>query len=249
MLAIKRINDMDPIDHNKLIKKIAKQQLEPFGIYQKGQSRTFLFDRGWYTIIIEFQPSSYSKGTYLNVGLDFNFYPRNYFAFGFGYRENGFEPVKDEKQFTQLVFDLCNIAMGKVKKLDKKFSTVSNSLKVLNKENSNDSWELFDKAVLNVLNNNFEQAKKILQEISDKECKYDYEFERKELVNKLLSIGSSNEELTREVRLMILETRKLKKLSESTVEEILTENHKLESKNENNFQFSNMLSKLFAYLK
>ena len=78
---------MDPIDHNKLIKKIAKQQLEPFGIHQKGQSRTFLFDRGWYTIIIEFQPSSYSKRTYLNIGLDFNFYPRNYFAFGFGYQK------------------------------------------------------------------------------------------------------------------------------------------------------------------
>ena len=104
-------------------------------------------------------------------------------------------------------------------------------------------------AVLNVLNNNFEQSKKILQEISDMECKYDYEFERKELVNKLLSIGSSNEELTREVKLMILETRKLKKLSDSTVEEILAENHKLQSKNENNFQFFNMLSKLFTYLK
>ncbi len=200
------------IDHNKLLKKVVKEQLKPFGIFQKGQSRTFLYDKGWSTIIIEFQPSSYSKGTFLNVGLDFNFYPRNYFAFGYGYRENGFEQFDNEKQFTDLTINLCELAIKKVKELDEKFLNIPKALSTLNKEDSNDTWRLFDKAILNVLNDKFDQSKKILNVIINRECKYDYEFQRKQVAHDLLMNSNSDVELLNKINSLIIQTREQKKL-------------------------------------
>ncbi len=61
---------MMPIEpnHNKLFTKIANKRFKPHGIIQQGQSRTFFNDKIWFTIIIEYQPPSFSKGTFLNVG-------------------------------------------------------------------------------------------------------------------------------------------------------------------------------------
>lgn len=217
---------IENIDHNKLLKKIVKERLKPFGIFQKGQSRTFLYDKGWYTIIIEFQPSSFSKGTFLNVGIDFNFYPRDYFTFNFGYRENGFEQFNSEKQFTKLCNKLCELAVKKVKELDIKFLNLSIALNTLNTENSSDTWMLFDKAILNVLNDNYEQAKKILNEIQERECEYDYEFERKETVNKLLLNSNATDDLLRNVETLIIQTRDLKKLPALTSLQLQQMNNK-----------------------
>jgi len=101
---------------------------------QQGQSRTFLYDKGWFTIIIEFQPSSLSKGTCLNSGVDFNFYPRDYFAFGYGYRETGFEEFNDEEQFNKLVNELCDLTIKRVQQLDQKFTDIWTALKTFEKE-------------------------------------------------------------------------------------------------------------------
>lgn len=208
------------IDHNKLLKKIVKEQLKPFGIFQKGQSRTFLYDKGWYTIIIEFQPSSYSKGTFLNVGLDFNFYPRDYFAFSFGYRENGFEQFENEKQFTNLTIDLCELAIKKVKELEENFLNLPISLETVKKEDSKDTWKLFDKAILNALNDNFDQAKNILNEIHNRECEYDYEFERKQVVHAILLNSNKDNVLIQKVKTLIIQTREQKKLPNIKIDEL-----------------------------
>src|SRR6266513_2483077 len=43
--------------------------LGPLGFKRKGRSRIWLADRGWWLLVIEFQPSSSRRGaTYLNVG-------------------------------------------------------------------------------------------------------------------------------------------------------------------------------------
>jgi hypothetical protein len=120
-------------DHNKLLKKIASEKLLPHGIVQEGKSRNFLYDNGWWIIIVEFQPSSFSKGTYLNIGVDFNFYPKDYFAFTYGYREKGFESAKDEKQFEQLIGEYCDYTIAKVEELKVKFQDVYSAIRIFRK--------------------------------------------------------------------------------------------------------------------
>lgn len=57
--------------HEKIIKQTAKKILAPEGLFQKGQSRTWLEDNGYYLTVIEFQPSQYDRGAYLNAGISF----------------------------------------------------------------------------------------------------------------------------------------------------------------------------------
>ncbi|WP_276975886.1 hypothetical protein [Flavobacterium filum] len=208
------------IDHNKLLKKIAKERLKPYGIFQHGQSRIFLYDRGWFTIVIEFQPSSWSKGTYLNIGVDFNFYPRDYFAYSFGYRERGFEEFKDEGQFIKLMNELCDLTIIRVKVLDLKFTDILTALKTVDDEKEKDNWRIYDVAILNALASNFEKSRKQLEQVSKIKCVYDWEIERKKLVDELLEWMLVNPDSIDKIKSIISETRQLKKLPKMTLDNI-----------------------------
>jgi len=54
-------------EHGKLIAAAARAALAPLGCRRKGQSRVWFSDERFWYILIEFQPSAWSKGTYLNV--------------------------------------------------------------------------------------------------------------------------------------------------------------------------------------
>lgn len=60
---------MEP--HAKIINAVAKRILAPQCFFRKGSSRVWLQDNGWFLTVVEFQPSGYSKGTYLNVAMNF----------------------------------------------------------------------------------------------------------------------------------------------------------------------------------
>lgn len=58
-------------DHNKIIRHAAREVLEPLGLFRRGQSRMWIDDNGWFLILVEFQPSGFSKGSYLNVAINY----------------------------------------------------------------------------------------------------------------------------------------------------------------------------------
>ena len=63
-------------DHNAAIAKAARTVLGPSGCVRKGDApRTWLDDRGWWIGIVEFQPSGFSKGSYLNVAASWLWKP------------------------------------------------------------------------------------------------------------------------------------------------------------------------------
>ena len=69
--------------HGRIIAAIAKARLEPLGCQRKGRSRFWFSDERFWLIGIEFQPSSSSRGTYLNVGANWLWYPKRYFSFDY----------------------------------------------------------------------------------------------------------------------------------------------------------------------
>jgi hypothetical protein len=58
---------MAELDHNKLIADAARAALGPLEFRRKGRSRTWYRDGTWWLAVIEFEPSSFSRGSYLNV--------------------------------------------------------------------------------------------------------------------------------------------------------------------------------------
>jgi hypothetical protein len=56
-------------EHGRIIAAAAKAALLPLGCKRKGQSRLWYSDQRFWVITVEFQPSGWSKGCYLNVGV------------------------------------------------------------------------------------------------------------------------------------------------------------------------------------
>jgi hypothetical protein len=74
------------LPHTRLLHAAAGEVLSPLGIVQKGRSRTWIDDRGWWLGVIEFQPSSWSRGSHLNVGVNWLWNERDDLAFDVGAR-------------------------------------------------------------------------------------------------------------------------------------------------------------------
>jgi hypothetical protein len=209
------------IDHNKLLKNIAKERLKPYGIFQQGQSRTFLYDRGWFIVLIEFQPSSWSQGTYLNIGVDFNFYPRENFAFSYGYREKEFEEFKDEKQFGKLVNELCDLTILRVQEIDHKYQDIWTALQTVDKDKGNNTWRLYDVAVLNALTSNYDRAQQQFIKVSNEKCEYEWEIQRKQLTDEILTWQQNTSTFADNIKNLIIKTRQLKKLPAMTHDQLM----------------------------
>ncbi len=200
------------IDHNKLLTKIAKEKLQAQGIQQKGQSRLFIHDNYWYTIIIEFQPSAYDKGTFLNVAADFNFYPRGHFTYTVGGREKEFIAFQNETQFAAAVNSLCDVAVDRVNVLKKLLVDYSTAQKTIIKElNPADSWNNLDIAFVCALDDNILDAKNSLNKVLADNCQLEYEFARKEfalMIQRWFDLPNLSSKIDEQIK----QTRKLKKL-------------------------------------
>jgi hypothetical protein len=66
--------------HARIITLAARTALGPLGLRQ-GRSRLWIDDHGWWLVNVEFQPSSWRKGSYLNVGEQHLWCERGYFVF------------------------------------------------------------------------------------------------------------------------------------------------------------------------
>ena len=71
------------VDYNKIIKKGANGVFKPHGLFQKGSSRVWIDDNGWYLTVVEFQPSAWDKGTYLNVSVHFLWDEKDYLSYDY----------------------------------------------------------------------------------------------------------------------------------------------------------------------
>jgi len=112
-------------DHNKLIAAAAKEALKPLGLRREGKSRLWYDDHGWWCIVVEFQPSSWSRGTYLNVGVSWLLYEHAYWTFDVGYREQGFEPAKTVTKFADALTSVVDHARRSIQFYRDRFATIA----------------------------------------------------------------------------------------------------------------------------
>lgn len=105
---------------SKIIKQVCKEVLIPLGVFQKGTSRLYIDDNGYFFTVIEFQPSNWGKGTYLNIGLTFLWDNNQSDVLYFGFsrqpaaRYGKFVEYKNETQFRNEVAELANVAKTEI---------------------------------------------------------------------------------------------------------------------------------------
>lgn len=110
----------DKNNHSKIISQVCKEILIPLGVFQKGTSRIYLDDNDYFFTVIEFQPSNWNRGSYLNIGLtflwDYNKSDVLYYAFSRqpAARYGKFVEYKNETQFRKEITNLINIAKNEI---------------------------------------------------------------------------------------------------------------------------------------
>ena len=111
-------------DHNTLIARAARAALRPIGCIQKGRSRIWLDDHHWWVTVVEFQPSSWSKGTYLNVGACWLWHIKDYLSFDEGYRVDSFTSAENLERFESAVDGVAARAKQEVLYFRQRFPTL-----------------------------------------------------------------------------------------------------------------------------
>lgn len=120
-----------PGTHDRIIADAAKVALGPLGFKRKGRSRTWLADHGWWLTIVEFQPSSWSKGSYLNVAAHWLWSEIGSLSFDFGGRIiEHIEYVTDD-QFTRAAAGLVETAAIEAHRIAELFDNLSQTADVL----------------------------------------------------------------------------------------------------------------------
>ena len=91
----------------RIIHQRCKEVLLPLGVFQKGTSRIYIDDNGYFFTVVEFQPSSFAKGTYLNVALHFLWKEHEDVTYDFSAgpssRVRDFVEYQDDEQFSREV--------------------------------------------------------------------------------------------------------------------------------------------------
>src|SRR5512147_2046072 len=86
-------------EHGEQLATAAETILSPLGCVRIGRSRTWISDQRFWVIVIEFQPSSFSKGSYLNVGAMWLWDAKDYWSFDHGNRIERFTKFQNASQF------------------------------------------------------------------------------------------------------------------------------------------------------
>ena len=128
--------------HTKLPNAAAREMLRPLGVVQKGRSRTWLDDHGWWLGVIEFQPSSWSRGSYLNVGVNWLWDPKDHLSFDFGHRvdmpgEGEYIEHENEEQFSPLARKLAMVTAEQVRHYRDVFPTLEAAAAILSSDKPN----------------------------------------------------------------------------------------------------------------
>jgi len=110
-------------EHGKLIAAAAKAALLPLGCRRKGQSRCWFSDERFWHIFIEFQPSAWSRGTYLNVGPIWFFFER--WGGEVTRRLGNYIQFESVEQFAPLIEEAAQRVAAEVVALRIKFRTLA----------------------------------------------------------------------------------------------------------------------------
>jgi hypothetical protein len=88
-----------PSPHEQLIARAAKMTLGPLGFRRKGQSCIWISDQKWWLNIVEFQPSAWARGSFLNVNAHCLWSENDYISYEYGGRIEPFSEFETNDQF------------------------------------------------------------------------------------------------------------------------------------------------------
>ena len=161
----------DGSDHNRVIAIAARETLGPLGLVRKGRSRTWLDDNDWWLGVVEFQPSSWKRGSYLNVGAMWLWRDTDdhHVYFGLDHRIDGagFADASDAA-FEDAVAAMAVTAAEHVRLLREQLTTVDAAAAILREQAEREKgWAMWDAAVALGLAGERDEAAAMFRAVAD----------------------------------------------------------------------------------
>jgi hypothetical protein len=165
-----------PGPHDTIIAKAAKDALQPLGFRRKGRSRLWLQDRGWWLVVVEFQPSGWRKGSYLNVAAHWLWSDNGFLSFDVCNRVGGFAEYASDAQFASAALELAENAAVEAQRLTKRFSSIDATATDLVAEEdatepSSGSWSRYNAGMAAGLSGQSAKAAALLSSVTDDRVK------------------------------------------------------------------------------
>lgn len=158
-------------EHDRLITANAKRALTPLGFKQKGRSRVWWADRGFWLNVVEFQPSGLATGSYLNVTPHWLWGLTDSLSFDRPVDHvRTFIEFEDAQAFNELAWDQAQTAALTSAELDTAFEDIQATAKVLiadQREGRRGGWRGFHAAMAAGLSGDCSTAQRLLQETID----------------------------------------------------------------------------------
>ena len=120
-----------PRPHDKIIADAAKAALGPLDFRRKGRSRTWFSDHGWWLTVVEFQPSAWSKGCYLNVAAHWLWSEVDSMSFDFGGRVQEHVEYLSDEQFAPAASRLAEKAANEAQRFTEMFTSLDVTADIL----------------------------------------------------------------------------------------------------------------------
>ncbi|TGK89246.1 hypothetical protein EHQ24_00130 [Leptospira noumeaensis] len=205
---------MSQSEHSKIITKQANKLFKPHGIVQKGKSRTWYDDHGIYTTIIEFQPHKREHGSFLNVGVNFHWYVKNYISFDIGNRVTEFEKFETAELFTIKIDEMVRLALEKAFNYRQKLINIITIKDTILSHNftSDSLWGNYHKGIICGLTKDIEGLNKHFEDLLLVDHDFQWVKELKLNVIELKKAALDYKKFQKEIHSTIIEARKLKKL-------------------------------------
>jgi hypothetical protein len=127
----------------KVITASARSVLRPFGCIQKGRSRIWLDDRSWWVGVVEFQPSGWSMGSYLNVSASWLWGRNGDLSFDVPSLRREFHPFLEEDQFSISATLLAEDAKAELIALRERFCSPLDVSKFLSRREHPSIWDYY----------------------------------------------------------------------------------------------------------
>jgi hypothetical protein len=152
--------------------------LRPLGLHQKGQSRLWIDDHGWWLIVVEFQPSAWSQGSYLNVAPMWLWKRSEHYSFDTeGARAHEHIEFRDETQFAAAAQQLAELAKSRVLELREQFPTLDAVAKHLRATRiTHGGWREYDAGVVAALTGDATRARTCFDAILSADRTHDSDF-------------------------------------------------------------------------
>src|SRR5437763_5726701 len=159
-------------EHSRILAAAARKALTPLGFWRKGHSRTWLADRGFWLCVVEFQPSGFSKGSYLNVSAHW-LWGATPDILSFDYmliRRKPWIAFSDPAQFSPLADDLAEQAARESQELNSKIGNIVNLASLLRTQEAlyeeqgrGGGWPAFHTAIAMGLSGDIAATRKLLE--------------------------------------------------------------------------------------